>query len=292
MTIEKMMEVLNKPNVHIGDPDHVKHVIEQIIQGGPDKLQIVADFDRTLTKYIHKGHVCATCHNVLEEGSLPEVYKEKARTLRDTYFPIETNPKLSIEEKIPKMIEWWTKAHGLLETCEISRDSIKHCVSSSTAKLRDGCSWFFDELKTYEVPVLIFSAGIGDIIEEIIKQQSTMHDNMHIVSNYMKFNEEGKMTGFQNAIIHVYNKNENAIHDSDYFQNIEHRTSMILMGDSLGDLHMGDGAEVDHKLKIGFLNGRVEESLELYKKKYDIVIVEDETLDVPNNLLLSILESC
>lgn len=65
------------------------------------------------------------------------------------------------------------------------------------------------------------------------------------------------MTGFQNAIIHVYNKNENAIHDSDYFQNIEHRTSMILMGDSLGDLHMGDGAEVDHKLKIGFLNGRV-----------------------------------
>lgn len=68
---------------------------------------------------------------------------------------------------------------------------------------------------------------------------------------------QNKMVGFKNEIIHVYNKNENVIHDSDYFQNIEHRTSMILMGDSLGDLHMADGAEVNHKLKIGFLNTRV-----------------------------------
>lgn len=283
------MDILNQSHVHIGNPEHVKKVIEQLIQDGPDKLQIVADFDRTLTKYIHKGHLCATCHNVLEEGSLPEYYKEKARILRDTYFPIETNPNITIEEKIPKMIEWWTKAHDLLETCAIYRDTIHQSVATSTAKLRDGCSWFFDELKNYEVPLLIFSAGIGDIIEEIIKQQSTLHDNMHIVSNYMKYNDEGKMIGFKNDIIHIYNKNENAIHGSDYFQNIEHRTSMILMGDSIGDLHMADGAEVDHKLKIGFLNHRVEESLDLYKRKYDIVLVEDETLDIPNALLRNIL---
>ena len=55
---------------------------------------------------------------------------------------------------------------------------------------RDGCSWFFDELKKYDIPVLIFSAGIGDIIEEILRQQSTIHDNMHIVSNYMKFDDQ------------------------------------------------------------------------------------------------------
>lgn len=35
---------------------------------------------------------------------------------------------------------------------------------------------------------------------------------------------------------------------------------------------------------------QVDESLELYKQKYDIVLVEDETLDVPNSLLRSILE--
>jgi len=34
----------------------------------------------------------------------------------------------------------------------------------------------------------------------------------------------------------------------------------------------------------------VEESLDLYKRKYDIVLVEDETLDLPNSLLRSILD--
>ena len=84
------------------------------------------------------------------------------------------------------------------------------------------------------------------------------------------------MIGFQNEIIHVYNKNENAIHDSDYFQNIEHRTSMILMGDSLGDLHMADGADVDHKLKIGFLNHRVCIRLIVYEMKSKIINVFHE----------------
>lgn len=30
----------------------------------------------------------------------------QARALRDHYFPIETNPKLTVEEKIPVMVEW------------------------------------------------------------------------------------------------------------------------------------------------------------------------------------------
>lgn len=77
----------------------------------------------------------------------------------------------------------------------------------------------------------------------------------HYVCEY--FFLKDKMIGFQNEMIHIYNKNENVIHDSDYFQNIKHRTNMILMGDSIGDLHMADGAEVGHKLKIGFLNTRV-----------------------------------
>ena len=64
--------------------------------------------------------------------------------------------------------------------------------------------------------------------------------------------------GFKGEIIHIYNKNENAIHDSDYFENLEHRENIILMGDSLGDLHMADGATDSAQiLKIGFLNDKV-----------------------------------
>ena len=42
------------------------------------------------------------------------------------------------------------------------------------------------------------------------------------------------MVGFKGELIHVFNKNESAIHKSDYFENISHRENIILMGDSLG----------------------------------------------------------
>ena len=58
------------------------------------------------------------------------------------------------------------------------------------SNLRDGCKWFFEELHKHEVPVLVFSAGVGDIILETITQQATFYDdNMKIVSNMLKFDE-------------------------------------------------------------------------------------------------------
>ena len=63
------------------------------------------------------------------------------------------------------------------------------------------------------------------------------------------------MTGFVGELIHSFNKNESAIHESDYFKELNHRENVILLGDSLGDLNMAEGAkDAKHILKIGFLN--------------------------------------
>ncbi|XP_050418697.1 7-methylguanosine phosphate-specific 5'-nucleotidase A isoform X1 [Patella vulgata] len=285
-----MVEELSKSHVYMKDPEFVKKTIQQMTNDGHEKLQVVADFDRTLSKFTNKGKVCSTCHNVLEESKvMPDFYKEKAKVLRDTYYPIEMNHDLTIQEKTPKMIEWWTNAHKLMNQCSVTQVDIKNMVAESTAHLRDGCQWFIDHLHKLEIPLLIFSAGIGDIIEEVIKQQSHMYENMKIVSNYMNFDNAGKMIGFKGDIIHIYNKNENAIHSSDYFERLNHRDNILLLGDSLGDLHMVEGAEVTNLLKIGFLNQKVKESLDLYKEKFDVVIVEDESLDVVNGITKAIL---
>lgn len=37
-------------------------------------------------------------------------------------------------------------------------------------------------------------------------------------------------------------------------------------------------------LKIGFLNFEVEKRLDVYMKKFDVVLVEDQTFDVPLEL--------
>ena len=59
---------------------------------------------------------------------------------------------------------------------------------------RDGCKEFFHQLHTVEIPLLIFSAGLGDIISETIKQRATFYpENMKIVANFLEFDE---MVGF------------------------------------------------------------------------------------------------
>ena len=66
------------------------------------------------------------------------------------------------------------------------------------------------------------------------------------------------MVGFKGKLIHVFNKNENAIHSSDYFEKLHNRTNVVLMGDSLGDIKMALGVpQPSNVLKIGFLNDKV-----------------------------------
>ncbi|XP_076459315.1 cytosolic 5'-nucleotidase 3-like isoform X2 [Babylonia areolata] len=282
---------LEQEHVHIKNPENVARIIRQMMDDAHHKLQVVADFDRTLSKYAHKGEVCSTTHGILEDSQyMSEEFKTKATALKNTYLPIEFDGTKTIEEKIPYMIEWWTKGHALITSSHLTRDLLRTVVRSSTAHLRDGCQWFFDQLHDHEIPLLIFSAGIGDIIAELISFKGHLYDNMKIVSNFLQFDEEGKVMGFTDDLIHVYNKNENAVHSSDYFENIKHRQNLILLGDSLGDLRMAEGAEeLECMLKIGFLNFKVEENLEQYKNSYDIVIIQDETMDVVNSLMRKIL---
>lgn len=48
---------------------------------------------------------------------------------------------------------------------------------------------FFDHLEEQQVPLLIFSAGVGDVLEEVIQQNQVFHPNVHIISNYMDFDQ-------------------------------------------------------------------------------------------------------
>lgn len=60
--------------------------------------------------------------------------------------------------------------------------------------------------------------------------------------------------GFKDKIIHVFNKNEYALKNTDFFPTVANRVNAIVMGDSLGDANMIQGMEhCQNVLKIGFL---------------------------------------
>uniref|UniRef100_A0ACB8EUN2 7-methylguanosine phosphate-specific 5'-nucleotidase n=1 Tax=Sphaerodactylus townsendi TaxID=933632 RepID=A0ACB8EUN2_9SAUR len=253
--------------------------------------KVISDFDMTLTRFGFNGQRCPTSHNIIDNSRIiSEEGKKKLADLLHYYYPIEIDPYRIVEDKLPLMVEWWTKAHSVLSQQKILKSDIPQMVKESDVMLRDGINVFFDQLYQSRVPLFIFSAGVGDILEEIIHQAGVFHPNVNVVSNYMDFDDCGVLRGFKEPLIHTYNKNNTVLENTDYFQQLCTRTNILLLGDSMGDLSMADGvANVENILRVGFLNDRIEERREKYVEAYDVVLEKDETMDVPNGILRFIL---
>ncbi|XP_036609898.1 7-methylguanosine phosphate-specific 5'-nucleotidase isoform X2 [Trichosurus vulpecula] len=256
--IKEQVKDLMKATVLMRHPQHVQEIIHSFRKGGRNKLQVISDFDMTLTRFGFNGKRCPTSYNILDNSKLiSEECQKKLKDLLHYYYPIEIDPNRTVKEKYPLMVEWWTKAHSLLCQQKIQKYQITQIVRDSDAMLREGFETFFNTLYRGNIPLLIFSAGIGDILEEIIRQMNVFHPNIHVVSNYMDFDESGYLQGFKGNLIHTYNKNSSVLEDSKYFEQLQAKTNILLLGDSMGDLTMADGvSSVGNILKIGFLNDK------------------------------------
>nr|XP_015818581.2 7-methylguanosine phosphate-specific 5'-nucleotidase [Nothobranchius furzeri] len=284
---------LTKASVMMRERSRVEETISHMQRAGACSLQVISDFDMTLTRFAHDGKRVPTTHNILnnrllmnEDGTI------KMKELFNKYYPIEIDAHLSTEEKLPLMVEWWTKVHELLIQQRIRKDMLAHAVKESRSMLRDGYRGFFDHLAEHQVPLLIFSGGVGDILEEVIRQNHVFHPNIHIISNYMDFDHTGLLQAFKGQLIHTYNKREGALSHAAGLGELQDRNNVLLLGDTLGDLRMSDGvSDPRNILTVGFLNDQVEERRESYLNSFDIVLVKDETMDVPNAILRHIISS-
>ena len=74
---------------------------------------------------------------------------------------------------------------------------------------------------------MIFSAGITDVIEALLKKQDLLYPNAHIISNKLGFNEKDECDRFEGNLIHVFNKNESNVTDPKYKDSIQHRKNVV-----------------------------------------------------------------
>ncbi|XP_071038301.1 7-methylguanosine phosphate-specific 5'-nucleotidase isoform X2 [Parasteatoda tepidariorum] len=285
------MECLNKPTVHIKNRDCVEELVSQLIKGGASKLQIISDFDHTISRVHVNNKRCDSTYGVLEHSHyISDEYKQQTNVLFHHYHPIEVDPALSKAQKLPYMIEWYSKNLDLMPISGVTKGCLKDMVTSSSICLRDGCDQVFETLYRNNIPLLVFSAGIGDILKEVLHQESLLYPNVKVIANFLQYDEKDKLLGFKGNMIHTFNKNLSSVENKDYFEQLSGRNNIILLGDSLGDLDMAEGAEnVNVTLKIGYLNFNIEKSLPDYLDSYDIVLTDDQSMDVLVGLLQSIL---
>jgi HAD superfamily hydrolase (TIGR01544 family) len=277
-------------NIVLVDEESLKRKIGKIKKDGASHLHVVSDFDRTLTPGYIDGRKPTTSFAQIREGKyLPEEYFKKANALFEHYYPIETSNTLSVAEKRPHMKAWWKKHLDLMVEYGLKKEHILDIIAKKKVKLREGARELFSALFQNKVPFLIFSAGIGDIIQLDLQSEKLLQSNVHIISNFFSFDSKGYATGYQSDVIHIFNKDEGQVKNSPYHEQIKNKKNVLLLGDTLGDVDMLEGLSHETVIKVGFLNEGVKELLPQYKKAFDVVILDDGPMDYVNDLLKQIL---
>lgn len=93
--------------VVIKNPEEVRKKLDKLKADGAAKLQVISDFDMTLTKFRVNGERGMSSHGIIEHSHmLDEQYHIQTNQLFQKYYPIEVDSVLTPAEKIPLMEEW------------------------------------------------------------------------------------------------------------------------------------------------------------------------------------------
>ena len=278
-------------NIIISNPTEFKLKKQKFISGGAKSIQVVSDFDKTLTTAVYNGTKTNTAISQMRQNNLlGEEYAKKSFDLFNKYYPIEIDSSIPEGKKIPLMEEWWSNHLKIIVEYGMSRKVVEEVINIQSKYLRGGAKDFFKILFSNGVPLLILSSALGDVIEGVLKKHKFFTENIYVISNYFDFNDVGKAIGYKGKIVHVFNKDESQIKNTPYFEKISKRKNILLLGDSVGDLKMTDQIDFDEIIRIGFLNENIKQNFKEYKKYFDVIILNDGPLDFVNSLLKELFE--
>lgn len=270
-------------NVLIISPQKFDLTKNAMQRSGAGKAHFLVDFDRTLTKYQISGKKVPSLISILRDGNyLTSDYGSKAQALFDKYHPLELDQSISIERKRDLMKQWWREHFDLLIKSGLKKGDIDSVVRSGKVELREGCPGLLKFLHGKDIPVVIMSnSGLGNYaIEGFLKNANCYFENIHIISNQFVWDCQGRAVGILEPIMHGGGKVSILVQDyPQIFQKISERKNVILIGDNESDVDMVEGFDCDNLLKIGFLNDKIEEGLETYKKVYDALILNDSSME-------------
>ena len=266
---------------------------KKFILDGKEKMHIISDFDKTLTRAFYEGKKHGSIISNLRNGNyLSEDYSRKANNLYDRYHKIEIDPEIPYEEKKDRMHEWWKAHKELLIEYKLDKETINKCVQdmieTNSLVLREGVEDLFKLLRENNIPLIIITSSLKDLVLTFLKQKNIFSDNIHVIGNEFEYDKLGKAIRVK-KIMHILNKNNSDIKDLNIYQELINRKNVILLGDSLGDLGMIEGFEYDNLLKIGFYNEDNEKTFSQLKESYDVVILNHGDVSFVNQFIINVL---
>lgn len=234
---------------------------------GLAKIHLVIDFDRTLTIGRNKSNEDITTWQALKEH-LPHTAFNRYYELFNKYRPLEIEGKLNIQGAET----WWKEVLSLFAERRINLVEVEKDFLIKVS-IRPQAKELFDFCKKQNIPTVILSAGIKDVID--LWAKTYLVNPTLVLSTKLNINSKGDIVGWEeNSLIHTLNKEEKG--HAELKKVRQKRPYVILVGDSIEDAGMVKGVENVLRIRINDPRGDARMDRDMFVRKtfekYDLMI--------------------
>lgn len=239
-------------------------------------LYVITDFDNTITD----GNSIGSLNVITESRYVDEKYRKKYAWLVKKYkSKITSNTNYFLKKKLwAKHLKKYLK---MFKEYNLSEDLLEKIVKSSNIKIRNNFDIFLQKLHENKIPVIIVSSGFGNTIETILRVNNLYYDNIFIISNFVKFDNNGMICKIPKKIITPVTKNKIRLsHKIRRF--LLNRNSKLIFGDVPDDIGMTKINKSHNTISFAFCNAN--NKVELLKK-YDFILNDDDIKKISETIM-------
>ena len=284
-------------------------LFKAIYNQNKNKLLYITDFDYTITrKYNYltneKFRNTYSIYNQEVFGGNQSLYLLKDKELAELYEKYEEDNSYDYDIRKKKLYEWYKLSLINMSHEKLNKESFKKMVELNFdyIKMRNKFKILFELLIKEDIPIIIISGGIKEIIIEILKTLNIKEFNNYLSKKKVIIIANSLLEKDKQEMIYPFNKN--LIIKKILDKNYKGFESIIIVGDLITDYQSINELDIDKEknvIGIGFLdyepkkmnivknNYKNDMIFKEYFNVFDIVLLNDQGYDYIIDILQKII---
>ena len=284
-------------------------LFKAIYNKNKNKLLYITDFDYTITrKYNYltneKFRNTYSIYNQEVFGGNQSLYLLKDKELAELYEKYEEDNSYDYDIRKKKLYEWYKLSLINMSHEKLNKESFKKMVELNFdyIKMRNKFKILFELLIKEDIPIIIISGGIKEIIIEILKTLNIKEFNNYLSKKKVIIIANSLLEKDKQEMIYPFNKN--LIIKKILDKNYKGFESIIIVGDLITDYQSINELDIDKEknvIGIGFLdyepikmnivknNYKNDIIFKEYFNVFDIVLLNDQGYDYIIDILQKII---
>ena len=307
MDINSILSNFPENNISIKDIPNFSLKLNNLIisyKSNRGNIIFITDFDYTITKRYNyqKNSTLFSSYRFYDEsliGGDQQKILDIQNQLCNEYMKYETDNTYDKKIREQKVHEFYSKSLDVYINPKFTRNSIGKMLEKFKEKyeLRKYTKELFELLIKLEIPIVIVSGGVKEVIIDLLKtsinnfEKYLSEKKIIIIANELYFEEDKGCIGHSTNVIYAFNKS-NFVKET-IKNNFPQVKNVIVMGDHLNDFDSVQDLEINKNdiIGIGFVNIKpeilndetkkeiIKKNVEEYNNVYDVNLIGDNDFD-------------